>query len=81
VRRIILSAAAALFGLAATTAWAGTVSHGLSAFGDLKYDADFMHFDYVNQEAPKGGTFSTLSRQAKTSFDSINPFIMEGEAP
>jgi microcin C transport system substrate-binding protein len=24
-------------------------SHGMSAFGDLKYPADFHHFDYVIQ--------------------------------
>ena len=29
--------------------------HGLSLFGDLKYPADFKHFDYVNPKAPKGG--------------------------
>ena len=33
--------------------------HGLSTFGDLKYPADFKHFDYVNPAAPKGGQFST----------------------
>ena len=36
---------------------AGTEAHGISAFGDLKYPADFRHFDYVNLDAPKGGTF------------------------
>src|SRR5688572_30273798 len=34
--------------------------HGLSAFGDLKYPADFRHFDYVNPSAPKGGLFSQI---------------------
>ena len=29
--------------------------HGMSVFGDLKYPADFHHFDYVNLAAPKGG--------------------------
>ena len=29
--------------------------HGLSLFGELKYPADFKHFDYVNPNAPKGG--------------------------
>ena len=28
--------------------------HGISAFGDLKYPADFKYFDYVNPDAPKG---------------------------
>lgn len=35
-----------------------TALHGLSAFGDLKYAPDFTHFDYVNADAPKGGTFN-----------------------
>ncbi len=44
--------------------------------GDLKYGADFKHFDYVNPEAPKGGTLR-LSVRAN-SFDSFNPFIVKG---
>ena len=39
---------------------AGTEAHGMSAFGDLKYPADFHHFDYVNPDAPKGGMFSLI---------------------
>ncbi len=34
--------------------------HGMSAFGDLKYPADFKHLDYVNPDAPKGGSFSQI---------------------
>ncbi len=49
--------------------------HGLSLFGDLKYDADFAHFDYVNPDAPKGGTF----RQSSIgTFDSLQPFTIRG---
>src|SRR5438309_2148189 len=53
--------------------------HGMSAFGDLKYPADFNHFDYVNPDAPKGGTFSHIapSRQFNQSFltfNSLNAF-------
>ena len=33
----------------------GEWRHGLSLFGDLKYPADFKHFDYVNPKAPKAG--------------------------
>ena len=29
--------------------------HGMSLFGELKYPAEFRHFDYVNPGAPKGG--------------------------
>ena len=31
-------------------------THGISAYGDLKYAADYMHFEYVNPNAPQGGT-------------------------
>jgi microcin C transport system substrate-binding protein len=58
--------------------------HGLSAFGDLKYPADFHHFDYVNPAAPKGGTFSTIPsvrtyNQSYFTFSSLNAFILKGE--
>ena len=52
--------------------------HGLSTFGDLKYPADFKHFDYVNPNAPKGGRFSTYGGPLN-SFDSFNPFILKGD--
>ena len=38
----------------------GPSAHGMSAFGDLKYPADFTHFDYVDPNAPKGGVFSQI---------------------
>jgi microcin C transport system substrate-binding protein len=52
--------------------------HGLSTFGELKYPADFKHFDYVNPNAPKGGRFSTYGGPPN-SFDSFNPFILKGD--
>ena len=50
-------------------------SHALSLYGDLKYGPDFTHFDYVNPNAPKGGT---LKLSAIGTFDSTNPFILKG---
>ena len=32
--------------------------HGISLLHDLKYAADFEHFDYANPSAPKGGTLN-----------------------
>jgi microcin C transport system substrate-binding protein len=63
---------------------AGGEVHGLSVFGDLKYPADFHHFDYVNLAAPKGGTFSTIPsaktyNQSFQTFNSLNAFILRGE--
>lgn len=46
--------------------------HGLALFGDLKYPPRFAHFDYVNPDAPTGGT----ARQSVTgTFDNFNPVI------
>jgi len=53
-------------------------SHGLSAFGDLRYTADFRHFDYVNPDAPKRGT---IRLPGIDSFDSLNDFILKGTQP
>jgi microcin C transport system substrate-binding protein len=49
--------------------------HALSPFGDVKYPADFEHFDYVNPNAPKGGT---LRQHDIGTFDSLNGFILKG---
>jgi microcin C transport system substrate-binding protein len=54
--------------------------HGLSAFGDLKYPADFKHFDYVNPDAPKGGRLSTIGTEGRTTVDSFNGFLLKGDA-
>lgn len=52
-------------------------SHGYSFFGDLKYPADYTHFDYVNPDAPKGGE---ISLYAPGTFDSMNPYSRKGRA-
>lgn len=54
---------------------ASKVSHGISIFGDLKYGAEFTHFDYVNPKAPKEGRMRLAGRD---SFDNLNPFILKG---
>jgi microcin C transport system substrate-binding protein len=58
--------------------------HGISVFGDLKYPADFHHFDYVNVAAPKGGTFSFIPsvrayNQSYQTFNSLNAYILKGD--
>ena len=55
----------------------GTTSHGISTFGDLKYDKDFKHLSYVNPDAPKGGG---ISFWAFGSFDSMHPYTRKGRA-
>lgn len=54
-----------------------TSSHGIAMHGDLKYPANFKHFDYVNPEAPKGGK---AIQSALGTFDSFNNFIVKGTA-
>ena len=74
-----LSAAAMAATRPAFAADEGVVrSHGASLTGELKYSADFPHFDYVNPVAPKGGT-ARLATQG--GFDSFNPFIVKGDPP
>ena len=67
----------------AVCAYSGIASaeprHGLSAFGDLKYAKDFKHFDYVNPDAPRGGTLTTLGTEGRVTFDSLNGYILKGE--
>lgn len=53
-------------------------SHGLSAFDQLKYPADFAHFDYVNPDAPKGGRLAMIGTAATVTYDSFNGYILKG---
>lgn len=63
-----------------------TPVHGLSAFGELKYPADFKHFDYVNPDAPKGGQMNFQPPNAKLNqsflaFNTLNALTLRGDAP
>ena len=55
----------------------GEWRHGHALIGALKYDADFARFAYVNPDAPKGGG---LVYAAVGDFDSLNPFLLKGNA-
>lgn len=76
---------AALLAGSATFGWAVSATedgetvikaHGISTFGDLKYPEGFPHLDYVNPDAPVGGTMSTWGFG---SFDSLTPYILKGQ--
>ena len=54
----------------------GEPAHGISMYGELRYPPDFQHFDYVNPDAPKGGT--VRFGVAESTFDSFNPWIIKG---
>lgn len=51
-------------------------SHGIAMHGEPALPADFAHFPYVNPNAPKGGTVNYALRG---TFDSLNPFIVQGQ--
>jgi microcin C transport system substrate-binding protein len=79
-------ASALLPGRAFATVATGTRLHGLSAFGDLKYPADFDHFAYVNPQAPKGGAMNFAPpnwgyNQSPLTFNTLNSFALKGDAP
>lgn len=46
--------------------------YGLTKFGELKYQAGFKQFDYVNPKAPKGGSASQV---ALGTFDNFNTVV------
>ncbi|WP_073267032.1 extracellular solute-binding protein [Phytopseudomonas punonensis] len=77
MRRPLLSL---FFGLATSFPALATLSesHGYAQFGALKYPASFTHFDWVNPEAPKGGTLRIM---AAGSFDTLNPYTFKGTSP
>jgi microcin C transport system substrate-binding protein len=47
----------------------GAWRHGHALLGEVKYPPGFRHFDYVNPEAPKGGT---VRLGAQGTFDNFN---------
>ncbi|WP_082072998.1 extracellular solute-binding protein [Hyphomicrobium sp. 99] len=49
--------------------------HALSLVGEPKYGPDFKNFDWVNPDAPKGGT---IRQWADGTFDTLNPFSDKG---
>lgn len=53
--------------------------NALSLIGEPRYKSGFDHFDFVNPNAPKGGT-ARLS-VAPGTFDSLNPYIVAGTPP
>ncbi|MGK2921394.1 MAG: extracellular solute-binding protein [Methyloceanibacter sp.] len=81
-RASFCSFATALVALAlmASQVEAAERTHGLSAFNDLAYPPDFAHFTYANPDAPKGGTLSLIGWGGVTTFNSLNNFILKGDA-
>ncbi len=54
-----------------------TVSHAIGMRGEPKYPADFTHFEYVNPDAPKGGT---LALHTIGTYDTFHRYAQRGNA-
>lgn len=52
--------------------------HAIAMHDAPKYPEGFSHFDYVNPEAPKGGTLRMAV--VANGYDSFNPFVVRGVA-
>lgn len=76
-----LLAAIAMLGLATLPAMAQTPTdvwvHAFAMEGEPKYGPDYTNFDYVNVDAPKGGT---VRLGDMGGFDTFNPILPKGEA-
>jgi microcin C transport system substrate-binding protein len=80
LKGLLALAALGLVGPASSAQQGGvTTSYGYAVYGTLKYGPGFEHFDYVNPDAPKGGSFRTASQGA--AFDSLNPISLIGTIP
>lgn len=66
------------FALAAAGGHGNEYAHGFAFITGLKYGPDFQAFDYVNPDAPKGGSIRVA--QGGT-WDSFNSFIHKGRPP
>jgi microcin C transport system substrate-binding protein len=62
-----------------TLAAAGTIkTNAMAEFGEPLYTADLAHWPYVDPSAPKGGS---VVLGDFGSFDSLNPYILQGDWP
>lgn len=72
-RRLLQAAPALLWPVAARAG-------GYALFGAPRYGAGFTHFDYVDPNAPVGGSLWLTPPTRNGSFDQFNPFILRGSS-
>ncbi len=73
---LVFSAMVALVAPAFAQSPTGVWNHADALTDTPKYPEVFTHFDYVNPEAPKGGT---VRIGASGGFDTFNPILPQGE--
>jgi microcin C transport system substrate-binding protein len=69
ILRLAIAMLASSLCLAGVAAREGQERHALSLLGEIKYPPNFRHFEYVNPQAPKGGTVRLGSQG---TFDNLN---------
>ena len=74
-RVVFLNLATALFVTVSSAAEEPRYEHGISFFHDLKYPADFTHFDYINPDAPKGGVLVQSTRRDFNTLTMFTDFV------
>lgn len=76
LRSSLFAASLALLG--AVQSLSAAPQHALTVYGEApRYPADFKHFDYVNPDAPKGGSMRR-SAQEIGQFDHLIPYVDKG---
>jgi microcin C transport system substrate-binding protein len=66
---------------APATSVLGAWTYAFAEYGTIKYPEGFAHYDFVNPNAPKGGTLRLSNPDRRTSFDKYNPFTLPQNAP
>ncbi|MBZ9985502.1 extracellular solute-binding protein [Mesorhizobium sp. BH1-1-5] len=74
-RTLFASAFALAFAVSLQAGFADEWRTTSSLIGPSKYGDNFQRYDYVNPDAPKGGT---LNNVVVGTFDSFNPYIVQG---
>ncbi|MEM6710898.1 MAG: extracellular solute-binding protein [Pseudomonadota bacterium] len=72
---VFLAAALTPTGYGAMAEDADGVTHAVAMHGSPLHPADFEHFNYVNPDAPTGGS---IRFGLRGTFDSVNPLIVRG---
>ena len=75
MKQLLLAAVFCAVTATGTLAQTASPGYGISVFGSLKYKPGFRNFDYVNPDAPKGGTIRIWGLD---TFETLNPFILKG---
>ena len=75
-RVVFFNLAAALLVTVSSAADEPRYEHGISFFQELKYPADFTHFDYLNPDAPKGGVLVLSTQRDFNTLTIFTDFVV-----